>query len=604
MKLLRQLLILFFLPAISFAQKKGIDRYELDTVQSLISGKSIYEFNLKSPSQGFYIGELQSDSLIQIELKIINNTGKTLVNSYRERDCSVMWLRVGRYDTLKPGESMLLRSAWLNRIGPINCPIFLTYSIDGENMSNIIRTWGEILPSKEKSSLNNDVSLVKKKEEKPEEENKKVKTSTTPSYHKRPDGVQWFGKGTLHEYNPNITNYEFRIENNKLHYSASPNGVNDIFAWDTLTPEHYGKEYIFNFKNESTKTLYILDITAYSKNFNTKFIGKNILLPDSSTRISFRADSTDYGNFYGYITITYQREGKNENYDMGLWGFQPSKNNISKRAKSYNKTDTVAFLLIDKEQKTQKNYTLKITQNNKVYYPKCESVNNEFVYFIPREYKDSIWYEVIDKNKKVMSKGLITNKFKERNLFVWANDSRESVHTYSYYSGPRKYEAMNGTYFIQWNNEFKRDEVVDYLKSKGVEISYVCQPYFKMDDEKKVFELQKEIIKSKYKIVILPVISYSHVNSNGWGGGCEYYNNTFYISFYKNVSKEKIASIFKQAGITDYKDSGNDTVGLKKYSFTISTIIDLQYMKTLDKLWDLPEVHNLDQEIYNMPGLD
>jgi hypothetical protein len=147
MKLIIPFIALLLLPAISDAQHKGKDLYRLDSIQEYSPEIKRYVFNIDGPSQGLYFGTFNVDSLPRIEIEIINNTKDTLMFPYRERDCSVLWMRKERYDTIAPGQSMILWSAWLRKIGTCNCPIQIKSNVNGESVSYVIQTWGRILPS-------------------------------------------------------------------------------------------------------------------------------------------------------------------------------------------------------------------------------------------------------------------------------------------------------------------------------------------------------------------------------------------------------------------------------------------------------------------------
>jgi hypothetical protein len=220
------------------------------------------------------------------------------------------------------------------------------------------------------------------------------------------------------------------------------------------------------------------------------------------------------------------------------------------------------------------------------------------------KYGEKLGYEIRNKENVALSKGFITRDVAITNKFLWANDQRNDVHTYSAFAGPVKYKALDGVYMIKWGKSFKREEVVEYLTSKGFNIQYSCEPYIILNEKSKAIEFQKEIIKSKYQIVLLPVILHAQVNEFGWGGGCEYYDNLFSIEFIENVPEERIKSIFKQFGIAGFESQGTKNNGLIGYSFRIQTIIDLQYMELLDELWDLPEVFSLMQHTTGVAGMD
>lgn len=148
MKLIIPLTVFILMNILAHAQFRGKEYYNLEFVHEYSPEIKRYIFNLNKPSQGLYLGTLKVDSLPRIEIEIINNTGDTLIHPYRERDCSVLWMRKERYDKVAPGESMIFWSAWLRKIGFCNCPIRINSIVNGESKRYQIKTWGMILPSK------------------------------------------------------------------------------------------------------------------------------------------------------------------------------------------------------------------------------------------------------------------------------------------------------------------------------------------------------------------------------------------------------------------------------------------------------------------------
>lgn len=586
--------IAFCLISLCGYSQNGIDRFEVDSLQLYSNDVVTYDFYLDKPLQGLYFDSIFYLDRPNIIVRIINNTTDTVINRYKERDSRILWLRQnGRYnEPLAPGEQLILRGHWsdIQPKGPLNSPINLSYVLGDSLHHNRINVWGSVFPQKESNS------------QRPIKVNMEEYNMSFASNSQRPHGVQRFSKGNVHNYNPQISQYEFRINNNNLHHSASPRGVNDIFSWGILTPQHYEKEYVFNFKNDSDYSLYILDISAYSKNFIVEHVGKNILLPDSITSVRFEPTFNSSGHFYGEVSIYYLRNGKYEYYDMGTWGYQPQPNLSLNQQK--NKSDSIAIILIDKNKNSVGNLSLKIFQNDSIYYPKFRPVNGEFICYIPKKYPNSFFYEVRDTNNMALSKGYIRDDFKIKNKFIWVNELRKENHTFSAFSGPVRYNVQEGIYFIKWDKSYKREEVIEYLKLKGIQTSSACEVYLTVKDKTKAIELQKVVLKSKYKIVLLPTINYSHVNEFGWGGGCEYYDNVFTIQFFPNVKKEKIEAIFTQHSITEFSSLGINEMGLLKYTFTINSIVDLKYISTLDKLYDLSEVYSLNQQTIGVAGLD
>lgn len=586
--------IAFSLISLCGITQNGVDRYEVDSLQLYSSDIVTYDFYLDKPLQGLYFDSIYYLDRPNFIVRIINNTSDTVLNRYKERSSRIHWLRKNaRYnDPLAPGEHLILLGKWpdIQPKGPFNSPINLSYAVGDRLYHNRINVWGAVFPQKESIS------------QRPIKVNKEEYYMSMASNSQRPNGIKWFGKGNVHDYNSQNAQYEFQINNNNLHHSVSPRGVNDIFSWGILTPQHYEKEYSFNFKNDSDYPLYILDISAYSKNFIVEHVGKNLLQPDSTTSIRFKPTFSSSGHFYGKVSIYYLRNGKYENYDMGIWGYQPQPNLSKNRRK--NKSDSIAIILIDKNQHSLGDYSLKIFKNDSIYYPKYRTVNGEFISLIPKKHPNSFFYEIRDTTNRAMSKGYIRDDSKIKNKFIWVNKLRNETHTYSGFSGPAKYKVLEEIYFIKWDKSYKREEVIEYLKLKGVEIDTACEVYLTLKGKTRAIELQKEVLKSKYKIVLLPTIKYSQINKSGWGGGCEYYDNVFTIQFFPNVKKEKVEALFKQHSITEFSSLGISEQGLLKYTFTMNTIVDLKYMSTLDKLYDLSEVYRLNQNTIGVDDLD
>jgi hypothetical protein len=588
----RVLQIAFSLISLCGYAQYGIDRYEVDSLQFYSKDIVTYDFYLDKPLQGFYFDSIYYLERPNIIVRIINNTSDTVLIRYRERSSRIHWYRQnGRYnDPMAPGEQLILLGKWpdIQPIGSFNSPINLSYVLGDSLYHNRINVWGSVFPQKESIS------------QRPIKVNWEEYYMSIAANSERPHGVKRF-KGNVHDYNQQKSHYEFKIAHN-LHHSASPIGVNDIFSWGILTPQHYEKEYSFNFKNDSDYPLFILDISAYSKNFIVDHVGKNLLLPDSITTISFKPTFNSSGHFYGKVSIYYLRNGKYERYDMGIWGYQPEPGLRLNHPE--NKSDSIAIILIDRNKNSVGNLSLKIFKNDSIYYPKFKAVNGEFISYIPNKYPNSFFYELRDTNNMALSKGYIKDDSKIKNNFIWVNELRKEIHTYSDFSGPVRYKVLEGIYFIKWDKSYKREEVIEYLKLKGIQTSLACLVYLTLKDKSKAIELQKEVLKSKYKIVLLPAISYSRVNEFGWGGGCEYYDNVFTIQFFHNVKKEKIEAIFKQHSITEFSSSGTNELGLLKYTFTINNIVDLKYLSTLDKLYDLSEVYSLDQQTDGISSMD
>ncbi len=408
-------------------------------------------------------------------------------------------------------------------------------------------------------------------------------------------------KGRQHVANHSQKEYQFVIEGNKSHGHV-PLVVNDIFSWDTLSKKQLGKEYILSFKNESKFPLYVLDISAQSQNFDVKNIGKAMILPDSMVRLSFRCDTAGFGDFYGNIAIYYNRNNANEYYDMWMYGFQPYKNKgVTQLNTALRRLETKKLIVLDDKLTSTNKCKIKVIEKDTSYYPKLIQENGEWGCVLNLRNDSYTAVEIIDETGKVKGKGFLENDFMKHNIFLHLRPEPPKIHTYN--RGPVAYKALDSLYFVSWTGDFKQDEVITYLKSKGIDARNSSLVSFVMKDKAKVLALQKELTLSKYKIAILPAISYSEVNEFGWGGACRFYTNNFEISFFNHVSNERIEQIFKQHGITNYYVR-EETNQEKKYTFILPVIVDLKYMTLLDKLWQLSEVTSIEQEDRGIDGID
>jgi len=408
-------------------------------------------------------------------------------------------------------------------------------------------------------------------------------------------------KGKQHVVDYSQKNYQFLIENNRSH-GHSPLVVNDVFLWDTLSETQVGNEFVFSFKNESKFPMYVLHIAAEAKNFDVKNIGKSMILPDSSVQLSFRADTSFVGEFYGSISIYYQRNNVKEYYDMWMLGFQSYENQgVPRMNSALRRADTKTLIVLDDKLVSTNKYQLKIVERDSVYYPKFNQVNGEWRCVVNLRNDSYSGVEITDSQGKVHAKGFLHDDFKDEHIFLQFNHSVPVLHTYN--GGPQTYTVMDGVYFVQWNQTFPQKELEAYMKTKGITLDYACEPFFTMTNIAKLTLLQKELLLSKYKILLLPAIRYDKVNEFGWGGGCDYYTNAFEVSFYKHVPTEKINAIFKQNGITNYSAT-EETGNTKSYRFSLPTIVDLKFMALLDKLYGLPEVTGLRQETGGIDGMD
>lgn len=160
MKRLSLLFFVFFVQLSTIAQHHEINKYEVDTLQFYDPEQTTYTFYLEAGSQGLFVNHVNVTWLPQIRVRIVNNTGKTIENDFRERDAHLMWYRSKWNKTLKPGEEMILVSKWLvsreQQKVWLNRNIDFNYQVDSANHQFSIKTWGEFIVAVEKQQAESD----------------------------------------------------------------------------------------------------------------------------------------------------------------------------------------------------------------------------------------------------------------------------------------------------------------------------------------------------------------------------------------------------------------------------------------------------------------
>lgn len=142
--------------------QNGIDRFEVDSLQLYSKDIVTYDFYLDKPFQGLYFDNIVYLDRPNIIVRIINNTTDTIVNRYKERDSRIYWLRQnGSFESLAPGEKMVLRGAWVDAqpMGSFNSPIRLSYLIEDSLHQNRINVWGSVYPHKDSISQGVNMNL-------------------------------------------------------------------------------------------------------------------------------------------------------------------------------------------------------------------------------------------------------------------------------------------------------------------------------------------------------------------------------------------------------------------------------------------------------------
>ena len=62
------------------------EKYELDTILDFKEGTEVYTFYLDTVSQGFYMDTFRCTELPRILIRVVNNTGKPVVQYYKTRN--------------------------------------------------------------------------------------------------------------------------------------------------------------------------------------------------------------------------------------------------------------------------------------------------------------------------------------------------------------------------------------------------------------------------------------------------------------------------------------------------------------------------------------
>jgi hypothetical protein len=549
-----------------------------------------------------YIFEIKNNTGEQINLDGVSSSNHQLV---------FFVSAVGEWTLTRPTSPVILpdSSFLVKGMNPrygqpnkINTQIQISYRIKEKSYASSIPVSGVLdFKQEERNFLSSGSPFIA-----PKEKVAKEKTPTAPqrTYSGSPDGIHRWGKGNVTQHQAGQFYYEFTLDEQRFHPSygfQKPKKGKDIFSWDSITPAHYGT-YTFTFWNKTKVSLYVLDIPE--GNVNVKYRNKNkaIIKPDSAVIMEVRLDSVRKGHFYESIGIHYRYQNKSEKYLLNMWGYQPKQRSVAvPRFQSFK--DSLRVYIINKEEETLNNYRLRINNNSEIFYPKLEEENGNYVYKIRKENQDSIRYEIIDPQRRVINKGLLTIKYKDKSVFFYANTSLIVPHYYYMGSRPVPYNSIKNNYFLDWKTEFSVQEVIQYVESLGLEVTQVCKPLIKVKDQAQAISLHKKLTTSPYQIELLPLVEYERISPEGWGGGCRYYCNDFFVQFYPEVTDEEAETVMKAAGIYDFQKLVIYN-GYKRYRFKVKQIVDLQYVKLLDHLYQNSVVATVEQFVLGVDGLD
>lgn len=563
-----------------------------------------HDYSLKSNNQSLYLNRqynFPSDYLF----KITNDTGEDIVldNVKGTNYQIVFFVKTGEEWTyIKPAKATIPSNGvfyvkGLNFLygkpNKIDTRIQINYHIGKKSFQKEIPVSGIVDFEKRKP-------IEKEVKPKPEQ---RLPHRPDP----RPEGISRFGEVNLYHLEQGKKEYQFTLDEMKYHPSYGipvPRRTPDALLWDTVIPGTIGKMK-FSFTNLAEKPIYILDISKGGRGINYKLLSGNVIKPNESLNIEVSVDTFIREHNYEQLEISYYYNGKKYNYSLKQYAYQPPVYKRNGRSIKNNPIDTLKFIVVNSDNQSVNTYKLKIRRNGKIEMPEIQKINNEYCFNVPRDSKDTLYYELIDPKLGITSKGKVSREYDHQIMYLGENTALHGPHTYNFGIGPYKYEVEKDVYFIESANKaYSLDQVEEYLESLGLNVSNTCSTGMKYIKYKgDINELQNKLWRSTYMIRLLPVIHHSSLNQQGWGGACEWYSNYFEVSFYSNVADERIKAIFNELNIKQYKE-GKGRDGDKLYKFSIDIIIDLKYVKTLDKLWNLPEVSMVGQSHHIASGLD
>lgn len=92
-----------------------------------------------------YVENYELKTAGRLVIGLINNTPDTLLNQYKVRDRSIVWLELSGFRPdrkLLPGDTLRVYTVWHSKSGKFAAPLVFNYSLHGSPMQSVFRIWG------------------------------------------------------------------------------------------------------------------------------------------------------------------------------------------------------------------------------------------------------------------------------------------------------------------------------------------------------------------------------------------------------------------------------------------------------------------------------
>jgi hypothetical protein len=398
-------------------------------------------------------------------------------------------------------------------------------------------------------------------------------------------------------YTKGLTKFDFDLEFKNTYPKIYQKP--DLINMGKLSAEDFSGEYSIRLRNKTGKQLYLLGYNKAARNCYFEHTGSLIIEPDSFAVVKLKFDSIMPGNFESELKVDFKGVNELDEYKLVISGHQSFKG-----GSGYHKLSSSDSLkiILHGEKKTIQNYKIEGLNGFQVGKGIYDSLNNYLIYKAPYKwYQGERWFKLSSKSSPFVFK-MALREYKQE-IFIMNTWEIPKIHFYLG-GGPSKLDIMENTYMVTWKyDENKVEDVMNYLKKEGLNVSRACQLYITTGKDFNVQYWQKKLKNSTYKLDLCLPIFIHRVTEQGWGGGCEYLTNKFSVTFFKNTSEKRIAEIFAKCGITNFKSYANKAEN-PVYYFTIKYIADLKYIQLLDRLYQCDEVTAINQENAGLSDLD
>jgi len=602
-----------------------------DTIR-FIPGTTEYNLVLEGKEQFFVYDTIRPFTGISYysTLWIKNNSKKAIVlRNVRTNSSGKMLvdlLKSGRDEEIKPGKSVgIVIRPNLRRPGILHAWASVFYkTADGAEKELQVQVRGYTLPvpqtidppvvteAKEQKPVSTPIN-IKKPVKQPES---REPVSVQPTYRSIPEGVISYDPGELILRQENQRDYSvtFHATPEESAYGFPPKPKKDlVFSWDTLDNSGVLSRVRFHLKNDSEYIVTILKIEGSNGSvFFKNTTDQKLVLPDSSFIVEFIPNVLNGGYFYNTLKVHYQSVYGLKQFEIKQRGYIPAVvaeavstadslalmefRNTHYQQHDEQKTGPFRLYVISDGKSNYKNARLELfsKQRRAIIQSETDQQGNQF-FQVYRNGWDTLLIQVLSPTSEVLQKMQLSGHF-EYDAYSIPFFPAPAPYTYHYRKVP--YKKLDGIYWLEQSSDHfhSPDPTIIKKYTANTHIRFLENGTVEIKSLEEAIALEKKLFQSPLKIRLLPV---SELNS---GGGITWYSNTFTIEFFDDVSDEQIKNIFARYHITNYRKYSYN--GVNNWEFSLEYILNRNYVKLLDQLWQLKEVSELIQEKQQIHGLD